>query len=912
MQTTEIIEEFAAGYSFEFDQYQREACTQLIEGQAVLLAAPTGAGKTVVGECAVWLALRQGSKCFYTTPIKALSNQKYHDLLARYSEENVGLLTGDVSINPSAPIIVMTTEVLRNMIYASSSTLLGLSHVVLDEIHYLADRSRGAVWEEVILGLAESVTIVGLSATVSNAEEFGDWLSEVRGDVCVVVSEKRPVPLFQHVMAGSQIYDMFDDNRKPNPQLLSIAKSEARDMRDDSRRPRGRDGRGKRKVSYGSGRFGGAASLDRNRDHRRRLQPSRMTMVRVLDRADLLPAIVFIFSRAGCDAAVKQLVDSQIRLTSAREAETLRAIAEKHVRALSPTDLLAAGYQEFLDGLLKGVAAHHAGLLPAFKNIVEEGFESGLIKVVFATETLALGINMPARCVVIDKLVKYNGEAHVDLTPGEFTQLTGRAGRRGIDVEGHAVVVWQPGMDPRAVAGLAGTRTYPLRSSFSPSYNMAVNLVNTVGQQRARVLLELSFAQFQIDRSVVASARAAAKTSDDIAGLLESAQCDQGDFTEYATMRAEISRLENEHAKLRRSYRVEAIAESLIALDPGDVIWVDSRTFTGWAVVIRPARSRDAGALVIADNHKPYNLSPQSLSAAVTVAGRIRIPKRFDIRSKTDRKNVAASLDARIISLDRQDNRVDRGKGSAALEAEITRLRRKLRDHPCHSCPDRETHARFAERAMRLMRDKGRLQRRNETRHKSIGTKFDRICSVLVALGYLDQDADRVTDAGVMLSRIYCPHDLLVCESVRAGIYRDLDAPQLAAVLSTMVYESRAGGLTTSARMPDPDSAHAMSRIRSLWLELSQLERDHRIDRQPAPDLGFAEAAHAWCSGQSLASVLADSAMSAGDFVRWVRQVIDLANQIAGAVNATDVQLAQRCREVVASMLREVVDSRTD
>ncbi|MEU4745866.1 DEAD/DEAH box helicase, partial [Actinosynnema sp. NPDC023658] len=487
------LADFLGVISFDLDPFQQRACEALEDGHGVLVCAPTGAGKTVVGEFAVHLALSEGSKCFYTTPIKALSNQKYADLVARYGAKKVGLLTGDTSVNGDAPIVVMTTEVLRNMLYAGSSTLTTLAYVVMDEIHYLADRFRGPVWEEVILHLPESVRLVGLSATVSNAEEFGEWLVEVRGDTTVVVDEHRPVPLWQHMLAGGRMLDLFagdgpDGHARINPQLLRhtddlsrfhVPWSRNRNNKDRGRPPRGSGFK----------------------------PPSRVDIVQRLDGAGLLPAIDFVFSRAGCDAAVTQCVRAGLRLNSADEVEEIREVIDAKTKDLPQGDLMVLGYWEWREALERGIASHHAGLLPAFKETVEELFVRGLVKVVFATETLALGINMPARTVVLEKLVKYNGEAHVDLTPGEYTQLTGRAGRRGIDVEGHAVVVWQPGVDPKAVGGLASTRTYPLRSSFRPGYNMAVNLVNQLGAASAREILEQSFAQFQADRSVVGLAR---------------------------------------------------------------------------------------------------------------------------------------------------------------------------------------------------------------------------------------------------------------------------------------------------------------------------------------------------------------------------------------------------------------------
>jgi ATP-dependent RNA helicase HelY len=408
------LTDFESVLSFELDPFQRQACEALEDGHGVLVCAPTGAGKTVVGEFAVHLALGQGGKCFYTTPIKALSNQKFADLTARYGADKVGLLTGDSSINGDAPVVVMTTEVLRNMLYAGSSALTNLAFVVMDEVHYLADRFRGAVWEEVILHLPESVKVVGLSATVSNAEEFGEWLVEVRGDTTVVVDEHRPVPLWQHMLLGGRIIDLFADDggneTRINPTLLRRAEE-----------------LGRHHVPFSHGR-GPRASRARGGGPRFR-PPSRVEVVGRLEQAGLLPAIDFVFSRAGCEAAVTQCVRAGMRLTTPEDVEDIRGIIDERTKDLPEGDLVVLGYWEWREALERGIASHHAGMLPAFKETVEELFVRGLVKVVFATETLALGINMPARTVVLEKLVKYNGEAHVDLTAGEYTQLTGRAGR---------------------------------------------------------------------------------------------------------------------------------------------------------------------------------------------------------------------------------------------------------------------------------------------------------------------------------------------------------------------------------------------------------------------------------------------------------------------------------------------------
>ena len=525
------LEEFAASLRFPLDEFQEKACKALEAGSGVLVAAPTGAGKTIIGEFAIHLAVNSGQKVFYTTPIKALSNQKFAELAAKYGKEKVGLLTGDTNNNSEAQIVVMTTEVLRNMIYATSSSLRDLGYVVMDEVHYLADRFRGAVWEEVILHLPKDVRVVSLSATVSNAEEFGAWLAEVRGNTQIIVSEIRPVPLHQHVMLGDEILELFETGSggmRVNPEL---ARKHQALQRNPVR---------SRNKGY----------QQRDRGSFQKLPKPRV--VENLEHAGLLPAIFFIFSRAGCEGAVEACRREGLRLTDRDQQLEIRRIAEARCSSIGDEDLDTLGYFDWLASLERGFAAHHAGMLPAFKEVVEELFLRKLVKVVFATETLALGINMPARTVVLERLDKYNGEGRVQITAGEYTQLTGRAGRRGIDTEGHSVILWGQQLDPNMVAGLASKRTYPLNSSFKPTYNMAVNLISAFGAHRASKMLERSFAQFQADRSVVGLARTIAEKQESIEGYESAMECHLGDFKEYSRIRRDISDLERDTYSNRR------------------------------------------------------------------------------------------------------------------------------------------------------------------------------------------------------------------------------------------------------------------------------------------------------------------------------------------------------------------------
>jgi ATP-dependent RNA helicase HelY len=762
---------FSEGFDFPLDDFQIESLHCVEDGRGLLVAAPTGAGKTVVGEFAAFLALEKGKKCFYTTPIKALSNQKFAEFVAKFGENNVGLLTGDTNINSEAPILVMTTEVLRNMLYAGSSTLTNLQSVVMDEVHYLADKFRGAVWEEVLIHLMESVQVISLSATVSNAEEFGEWLGTVRGGTDVIVSEIRPIPLYQHVLIGNRLIDLFKEPGKINPELLALERESMRKVK----MPRHR----------------------RERFEESENKLSRPEVIETLDRQGLLPAITFIFSRAACDAAVKQCVFSGLRLTNTEERKEILETAARLNANLAQEDLDILGYDEWLDALERGIAAHHAGLLPSFKETVEDLFKRGLVKAVFATETLALGINMPAKTVILEKLTKWNGEAHVPITPGEYTQLTGRAGRRGIDIEGNAIVQWSPTIDSAMVAGLASTRTYPLRSSFTPTYNMAINLIHRFGRERARGSLESSFAQFQADRAVVGLVRQIKKNEVAIGELMADVNCHLGDFSEYARMRSDIKEIE-------------------------------------------------------------------------------RLLSKRDARRSIDQKQ------------------------RRYLESEIEGLRKSLRSHPCHSCNDRESHARIAERAERIRRESDGLRGRVENRTHVIAKTFDRICDVLTHLNYIE--GEKTLEQGKILSKIYAESDLLLTEAIKRGVLNSLSAQELVAVASAVIFQSRTSE-NYAPKMPHNNVAQALVSLVSIWSELEEIEEKFGVKTQREPDFGFAFISYKWAQGNSLQSVLKGSDMSVGDFVRSTKQLIDLLTQIAGA----SPDLRKTCREAVARLDRGVI-----
>jgi ATP-dependent RNA helicase HelY len=534
-------------------------------------------------------------------------------------------------------------------------------------------------------------------------------------------------------------------------------------------------------------------------------------------------------------------------------------------------------------------------MLPTFKEIVEELFVQGLVKAVFATETLALGINMPARTVVLEALTKWNGENHVDLTPGEYTQLTGRAGRRGIDIEGHAVVLWRPDLDAKALAGLAGTRTYPLRSSFKPSYNMAVNLVGQFGRERARNLLETSFAQYQADQAVVGLTKQVRRNTEYLDGYAEAIQCHLGDFDEYMALRRQLSEREAELSRQGAANRRAASVEALERLQPGDVIVVPSGKRAGLAVVLDPGipavtAGRAADKHLAGDGPRPVvltvdrqvvRLSQTDFPSPAEPIDRLRIPKSFNAKSAQSRKDLATALRSKAGDKELPTYRKTRYRSEAADDLEIARLRKAIRAHPCHGCQDREDHARWAERHHKLARETQTIEKRVAGRTNSIARVFDRVCGLLDQLGYLE--GDRVTPVGRRLGRLYTELDLLTAESLRAGLWEGLTPAELAAVVSPLVYEARRADDAGPPRLPGGSPQKVLHEMVRLWARLEELETDHQLEFQREPDMGFAWPAYQWASGKPLEEVLWDVEMPAGDFVRWCKQLIDLLGQIANA-----------------------------
>ena len=810
MPPSETIQRYLSDLPFAPDSFQIDALTSVDAGRSVVVTAPTGAGKTVIAEGAIAAALSRSKRAFYTTPIKALSNQKFSDLREIHGSEAVGLLTGDNVINADANVIVMTTEVLRNMIYEGSGVLDDVGVVILDEVHYLADRHRGSVWEEVIIHLPQSIPIVCLSATIANPEEFTDWIRGRRGETDLVVEHVRPVPLTtmyawrdRYEGGSASMVPMFTTGGRPNQMISKLTRPS-------------------------------------KSKHRRLSTPRRTEVIEHLSEHSLLPVIYFVFSRKGCDQTAAEVANSSLALTTSEERREIRATVARRTAHLEEQDLAVLGFAGWLSTLERGAAAHHAGLVPAFKETVEELFLRGLVKVVAATETLALGINMPARTVVIDSLSKYTGEGHELLGPSDFTQLTGRAGRRGIDTEGTAVVLYSPYVPFERATGIAGAGSNALRSSFAPTYNMVVNLMAQYDEEEATSLLSASFANFAMTGRKDKLEESLAAREADLATFTAAAVCDRGDLWQYYD----------------GSSRPGKPALDRQALQPGAIV-----SFAGGRFVLAN-RSWGGGQPKLEFIDPAANRTSMrsvDLPQSATLLGSIVMPRPVRISDRAYRGEIASLLE--LHTPDREPQPLFLAGNEDGVG----------------SCPDIEKHIAWADRALRARRDTERLARRiARSEQTDIVDGFHSLRAVLSDTGYTK--GWHLTKSGRSLRRLYNELDLLLAESIRVGLLDGLGHAEFASAVSLFTFESRGG------EIPSLPKAVFINRIleelRSLQATIMDVERRHEVDEQRLPDHGFVDVVHGWASGHDLADLFDDDDVRAGDFVRSSRQLLDLLRQI--------------------------------
>lgn len=814
------------------DPFQQRAAAAIDRGESVLVAAPTGAGKTLVADHAIDRALAAGRKAFYTTPLKALSNQKFRDLGARLGTERVGLLTGDRAVRPDAPVVVMTTEVLRALLYDRGPILDGLAAIVLDEFHYVQDPDRGPAWEEVVIHAPSDAAIIALSATLPDLPALHRWMVRTHGTTVLVVEEQRPVTLqFLYAIGNLQgspplVLPMFLDGRiNPTAELQD----------------------GARKTERGEGR--------RVRDRSRPVQPRREHLLEHLRTHDLLPAIWFVLSRNGCDRAVADLLEAGVRLTTHEETAALDALVLRATDGLSALELKTLDATGWRVALACGIAAHHGGLAPVQREVIEIAAAEGLVKVVFATETLALGVNLPSRTVVIDRVTRANGPGGGDtLTAAEFAQLAGRAGRRGLDRVGNVIVPWSPDVAFHRVTGLAGGRDDTLRSHYRATPAMVANLVHAYGPVEGRKRFRRSLAHHLLDGSLA-----------DLRTMLAEREAELADLeTEPAAS------VHDDPSQGRTEVHGSSADEVVAGLATGDVIVDPGRPSVGRLLVAAtPRRRRGEPAVdtVRADAQRVVMKASEFRQPPVVVA-------RIDL-----------------------DDLEAGARGFARTAAD--RLR-SLPDepHPTVAAPTgnggRGPSA--AVRRSRLIEGIEMVRRRLADEEAAHEHEFDAVADLLRRRGHLEGWA--LTESGRMVRRLFHERGLLVAECLAEGVFDDLDAPSLAAAVSAF----RSGNRQELAPSPFPTAElrRRWQRIEHVTIDLERAESDAGLPLTPPPDSALLAPIHRWAAGLPLGDALRGTALGPGDLAREVRQVLELLEQIQAVAPAAIADVATRAIEAMS------------
>ncbi|MBE9124587.1 MULTISPECIES: DEAD/DEAH box helicase [unclassified Coleofasciculus] len=839
-------------FPFELDQFQQQAIAALNVGRSVVVCTPTGSGKTLIGEYTIYRALARGGRVFYTTPLKALSNQKLRDFRAAFGVEQVGLVTGDISVNRDAPILVMTTEIFRNMLYGTpigeiGTSLEGVEAVVLDECHYMNDRQRGTVWEESIIYCPPEIQLVALSATIANADQLTDWLNLVHGSTELIYSNFRPVPLQFSFGNPKGLFPLLDSSQtKINPRL-------------------------KPKRQKGRGRGGRPES------------PSLPYVIEQLRQRDMLPAIYFIFSRRGCDRSVEELGD--LSLVNQREASDLK---ERIDRFLSHN--LEVGRAGQVEPLSRGIAAHHAGILPAWKAFVEELFQLGLVKVVFATETLAAGINMPARTTVISSLSKRTDRGHRLLTPSEFLQMAGRAGRRGMDTIGYVVTLQTPFEGAKEAAYLATTGADPLVSQFTPTYGMVLNLLQTHTLNRSKDLVERSFAQYLATLYLKPQQQAITELTTELTKLdIQLAPVDLAALSNYAKLK---ERLKEERRLLKTLQRqAEAVKASEIAhalqdTHPGTLFALKGKYVPVPApipaVLIAKEKGRGQFPYLVclsadnrwyvattADVSGWYGELPVRGIAALVPPIELSL-KPGQVRSGSPETEAIAAQIPRAVEIAVPPEVVAQQQVVEAVAAQIE-------NHLMQQWGNPSQLLKRHKRRLALQEEINQRQAEFRENQAQNWREFLNLMEILRAFGCLENVTP--TSLGQAAAAIRGDNELWVGLAMMSGEFDELDPHHLAAVACALVTETPRPDSWTNYLPPEP-VIQALEALKQTRRQLFQLQRRYDVALPVWLERDLIGIVEQWALGVEWTELCANTSLDEGDIVRMLRRTVELLSQI--------------------------------
>ncbi|MDJ0733266.1 MAG: RNA helicase [Nostocaceae cyanobacterium] len=847
-------------FPFELDRFQKEAIASLNSGCSVVVCAPTGSGKTLIGEYAIYRALTRGKRVFYTTPLKALSNQKLRDFRQQFGYDAVGLLTGDASINRDAPILVMTTEIFRNMLYGTpigqvGTSLVDVEAVVLDECHYMNDRQRGTVWEESIIYCPHEIQLVALSATVANSDELTNWLNQVHGPTDLIYSDFRPVPLEFYFGNTKGIFPLLNDDKgKINPRLIR-------------RRKKGKSEKGKRNA--------------------RQETPSIIYTLNQLHQRDMLPAIYFIFSRRGCDKAVAEVAD--LSLVNEQESQQLRSMIDEFL-----TRNPEAGRSGQITPLYRGIAAHHAGILPAWKGLVEELFQEGLIKVVFATETLAAGINMPARTTVISTLSKRTDSGHRLLNASEFLQMAGRAGRRGMDDQGHVVTIQTPFEGAKEAAYLATATADPLVSQFTPSYGMVLNLLQTHTLEEARELIERSFGQYLANLHLEPQMEYIAELQQQLGDIqAQVAAVDERDLVRYEKLRQRL-KVERHLLKTLQEQAQEARHEEMVMMlnfaVSGTLLSLKGKHITVSSPVTAVLINKIPGSglapylVCLGTNNRWYVATTGDVVDLYAELPRINIPENLVPPPEMPLKpGQSRRGNQQTQAIAEQIPQPDESLHMPAEVVEqmrlVTGLQEELEAHPLYQGNIGSIFKRKA-RAGELEEEILELQAEVEEQSQRYWEEFLNLIEILQQFACLDNLVP--TKLGQIAAAIRGENELWLGLALASGELESLDPQHLAAIAAALVTES-----------PRPDSFvrfkiseqvdGAWSRLQKIRRAVLKVQYRHGVALPVGLEnryINLISLVEHWALGMEWTELCENTTLDEGDVVRILRRTLDLLSQI--------------------------------
>jgi ATP-dependent RNA helicase HelY len=889
------IDQFGVLFPFPLDDFQREAIRTLLHGDSVMVAAPTGTGKTVVAEFGIYESFRRAGKVIYTTPIKALSNQKFRDLRAIYGNE-VGLLTGDVTENRDARVVVMTTEVLRNMLLQTPWDLDLVDCIIFDEIHFLADPERGTTWEEAIILCPEHVQLICLSATVTNADEIAAWISRTHRPIRLITHTQRAVPLALYYFVDGELHRSVDHNGT----LIKDFANVGGELRRQARR-------------------GGSNRRLQERETAEMDEPQPREIVDELAKRDMLPAIYFLFSRNDCQAYAERLALMRPHLVSDEQAIRIESTIASYLAAMRPEDHDLEQVRAVTSLARRGLGFHHAGLLPVLKQLVEVLFSRGLMQVVFATDTLALGVNMPARTVVIGRMTKWDGRRRRILISNEFQQMAGRAGRRGMDAFGHVVVPYSPWITFREMLEVATGPLQPVRSAFAVRYNTVLNLWDPPHGDRVRAMLQQSLAQFQTSQRIRQLEDDIVEVGGDIAGI--PAGCliglDGGDellddyrrltssfTTSQQRERRALKDLDTARAELTAAPWQEPGRQALRRVfrnaQPGLVV---HHRELGWIVYLGRSGKGGVGlflhkrAIVFVAEYRSVDYVPEAKLAKLPVelisppdgvesATELIAAKEIDNLWRRVKRLALPNLEK--MAAEHHAREAERiARELAGIEAEYrestdqTKLLHDAREqHPCHACPRRKEHRDNLARIEHLDRERAVLgeilEREIDAEEARIRGVIRGIREVLHRFGYVHRGY--ATPKADMLADIFDNDGLILCELIDRGILDRLPPEDLAEVFSWFSFDRdfRYGNAFT---LPD-QLILVRRRLEDLEQAILGEERDNGLAISEGHNPTFYGAARAWCMGLTMADITHAIDLSEGDLVMTFNKTIDLMRQV--------------------------------